>query len=255
MKLGSVVHSLFVWTASLVLGFGMMLPVGLVGLPFARDRHRYAHAWLQLWARCMLVFCWLDVAFEDRERVRALLARRPHLIAVNHQSMMDMFVLLAWIPGDFAFLAKQGIFRIPLVGLVMRLSGYVPLRRDSPAGISEGLAGVERALAAGRSVLMFPEGTRSADGRLGDLKRGTALLAARSGAPILPVALWGTGHVLKKGRVLGQRHPVRLAAGEPIEVPASATHDAVGITGQLRDVIVAKLEAIDGTMASRDRAV
>jgi 1-acyl-sn-glycerol-3-phosphate acyltransferase len=248
LKLVSILHSLFVWSASLTLGFGLMLPVGLLGLPFARDSHRYAHAWLRLWARCMMLFCWLDVEVEDPDRLRELIARRPLLLAVNHQSMMDIFVLLAVIPGDFAFLAKQGIFRIPLVGLAMRLSGYIPLRRDSARGISEGLLGVERALASGRSVVMFPEGTRSPDGRLGELKRGTALLAARSGAPILPLALWGTGRVLRKGAMFGQRNPVRLRAGDLIQVPPGGDEIASAHTLQLRDALSEGLESIDRRM-------
>src|SRR5437868_775649 len=98
MKAFSVVHSLFVWVASLTAGFVIMLPIGLIFLPFARHRGRYSHAWLQAWARLMIKwFCWLDIAIEDEERVRQLLAEGPVLIAVNHQSMMDMFVLLAMI--------------------------------------------------------------------------------------------------------------------------------------------------------------
>jgi 1-acyl-sn-glycerol-3-phosphate acyltransferase len=159
----------------------------------------------------------------------------PVVFVANHNSHMDTPVILRALPGrwrrstavvaaaDYFYANRRNAVSASLV------FGTVPLDRDSGAGVGPGQTGhLDRLIDAGGSLLFFPEGTRSQDGRVGRLRAGAALLAAEHGLPIVPIYLSGTreamprGHhwmVFKAGRP-GPRHQLEIHFGEPI-VPAS----------------------------------
>ena len=117
--------------------------------------------------------------------------RRGYVVIANHESQADPF-LLSWLPFDMRWLAKEELFRPPLTGWAMRLGGDVPLRRGEGDSVRAAMTECRRALDAGISVMIFPEGTRSKDGELLRFKDGAFRLAIEAGVPVLPVALAGT---------------------------------------------------------------
>lgn len=141
----------------------------------------------------------------------------------NHQSLVDILVLGAVLPGDYKWAAKRSLMRIPFLGWHLRLAGHVPVDRGAGSRSAEQV--IERfteVLGRGKPLLIFPEGTRTLDGELKDFKLGAFKAAVRGNAPVVPVAIDGTFDMMSKGerRADDQRKVVRVRIGEPIGVPA-----------------------------------
>lgn len=129
---------------------------------------------------------------------------RAYVVVANHESAADPF-LLSFLPWDMRWIAKEELFRVPMTGWIMSLGGDIPLRRGERDSVREMFDECKRTLAGGLSVMIFPEGTRSRDGRLLPFKEGAFRLAIEAGVPILPVALAGTRNARPKGsRWFGQ---------------------------------------------------
>jgi len=141
---------------------------------------------------------------------------RPYIFAANHQSQFDIFVLQGYLGCDFRWLAKLELFKIPVFGKAMQLAGYIPVDRAHGRKALKSLDEAARRIADGTSVIIFPEGTRSPDGRLGQFKAGTMVLAIKAGVPVVPVAIVGTHRILPKGRLLVRPGRVEIRVGTPI---------------------------------------
>ncbi len=136
----------------------------------------------------------------------------------NHQSYLDPPILLWTLPGYPSILAKQELFRVPGLGLIMRLAELVPVERGREAA-RESVDQAAAMLRAGRPFLVFPEGTRSPDGRLLPFKTGVFVLAQKGAAQVVPVSIFGAHRLLPKqrlrllpGRVVVRFHPPLNAA-------------------------------------------
>jgi 1-acyl-sn-glycerol-3-phosphate acyltransferase len=123
---------------------------------------------------------------------------RAYVVIANHESTADPF-LLSSLPWDMRWVAKEELFRLPLIGWLMRLGGDIPLRRGDRDSVASMFEECRRTLAHGLPVMVFPEGTRSPDGRLLPFKDGAFRLAIETGAPLLLVAIAGTRQCRPKG--------------------------------------------------------
>lgn len=218
--LGLHVLSLAFW-AFLVLSSFALFPVavGVWALTAPFDRrlvvlHRFTCFWASL-------YTWLNpawpVSVEGREQIDP---RVPYVMVSNHQSLVDILVLFRLF-RHFKWVSKIENFRIPFIGWNMRLNRYIPLVRGKRESVVRMMELCEAALRGGSSVMIFPEGTRSVDGRLRAFKPGAFELALRTRAPILPIALDGTARALpKRGYLLQGKHPITVRVLEPLE-PAS----------------------------------
>lgn len=173
--------------------------------------HRHARAWSRVC--CLLAGIRVDV-----EGAGNIPAAGPVIFMSNHQGYFDIPALFLAIPRAFAYVAKEELFRIPVFGQSMAAAGYVPL--DRGAG-RKALKSVDRAadlISGGKSVVIFPEGTRSEDQRLLPFKRGAFLLARKAQVPIVPVTINGSMRVNPKGmfRINPGRIGVRFAPPIPV---------------------------------------
>jgi 1-acyl-sn-glycerol-3-phosphate acyltransferase len=151
--------------------------------------------------------------------------RGPVLYASNHSSMFDIWALFATLPGSVRFVAKQELFRIPLLGRAMRAAGHVAIDRAVKKRAFEAYDDAARVIRRGISAVVFPEGTRSRTGELLPFKNAPFGLAIAAQVPIVPVYVHHTFEILPKGaRVLHPR-PIRLLVGRPIPT-AGLTMDA-----------------------------
>lgn len=120
------------------------------------------------------------------------------VVVSNHESTADPF-LLSFLPWDMRWIAKEELFKLPLIGWLMKLGGDIPLRRGKAESVRAMMAECRTTLAAGMPVMIFPEGTRTPDGRLLPFKDGAFRLAIEAGVPIVPLALAGTRRCRPKG--------------------------------------------------------
>lgn len=125
-----------------------------------------------------------------------------YIFLSNHVSNLDPPILLPLLPLPVAVVLKRSLMKIPVLGWAMRLAGYIPVDRDGRVeSAMESAEIAKRTLASGIHVLSFPEGTRSRDGHLQPFKKGPFYMAEESGAPVVPVSIYGTESMMKKGSV------------------------------------------------------
>ncbi len=164
----------------------------------------------RLWARIGLILNNTPVALRGAE----YLPDGPFILMSNHQSNFDILALIAAIPRRIYWIAKKELFDIPIFGSSIRRGGYIPLDRSDGRKALKSMDTAAAIIRQGRSVVMFPEGTRSRDGHLLPFKRGGFMLAVRSGVPVIPVTINGSGKVnpsglieLYSGRITVTLHP------------------------------------------------
>jgi 1-acyl-sn-glycerol-3-phosphate acyltransferase len=168
----------------------------------------------------------------------------PYIFAGNHASQYDIFVLQGYLGHSFRWMAKKELFRIVLWGPAMRAAGYVPVDRSHGREALKSLAEAARRIAGGTSVVIFPEGTRSRDGRLAPFKAGGMQLAIKAGVPIVPFALRGTYGILPKGRFLVKPGAVRLSVGEPVDVGGLKQKDKHELAEKIREKVEHLMESM-----------
>lgn len=191
------------------LGFGLATGVGGLVLPPGR-----VFRWMgQRWGRSVLAAA--GIRLEARYECDLAAAGRTILMP-NHQSLYDIPALLATLPGQTRFLAKQSLFRIPIFGWSLRTGGFIPVERGNSRQAREVFQRAIEGLGAGDSVLVFPEETRTSDGRLGAFKKGGFLLALRSGLPVVPVGIRGNFEARPKGSWIIRPGRVTVHYGSPI---------------------------------------
>ncbi len=167
---------------------------------------------------------------------------QPYILAANHQSQFDIFALQGYLNIDFRWLAKKELFKIPIFGFGMRQAGYIPIDRSRGREAIKSLYAAAERIAAGASVIIFPEGTRSLDGRLREFKSGGMVLAIKSGVPIVPVAICGTHDILPKGKLLARPGRVTINVGRPIATSGFKIGDKQELARRLHDEVAALAE-------------
>jgi 1-acyl-sn-glycerol-3-phosphate acyltransferase len=175
--------------------------------------HNFTSLWLRMFAR----FCWQPrIRWVDR----AAALREVCLYACNHRSFLDPPLVGMFISRTTSYFARRSLWKVPIVREVLNGVGGVPVDRDAP-----GLASIRdavTALVAGRNMLIFPEGTRTKTGRLGEMREGPAMIARRAGVPVVPVYVHNTERGWKPGRPLPSLDApgIEVRFGRPIRVPA-----------------------------------
>jgi 1-acyl-sn-glycerol-3-phosphate acyltransferase len=148
-------------------------------------------------------------------------ADRQCIFMCNHVSNLDPPVILPLLPGHCSVLLKKELMRIPILGTAMRMGKFVPVERGHRREAAQAsVAAAADALRSGLNILVFPEGTRSKDGRLAAFKKGPFFLAQQTQAPIVPIALSGTQKMMRKGSIAitpGVAHVQMLPAIEPTQ--------------------------------------
>jgi 1-acyl-sn-glycerol-3-phosphate acyltransferase len=143
-------------------------------------------------------------------------SKSPFILVANHQSILDPLVLMACIPRRITFLAAAYIFKIPLVGQIVRAGGALPVKsqKGDLASMKQALSQLSR----GGVIGIFPEGGVSMDGQMRPFLPGWAYLALKAGVPVVPVAISGTRQVLPVGKYIPRRGKIRVSIGEPLYI-------------------------------------
>ena len=166
------------------------------------------------WCQLVLRVAGVQAEVEGTERVDW---EQPSVVVANHQSWFDVFTLVAVLPGRVRFVAKEELGRIPIFGRAWRACGHISINRaDRKSAIQSLDRAAEWVRDHALTMTLFPEGTRSPDGRLQEFKKGAFVLALKTGLPIVPVGISGTREVMPKGSFTVRPGKIRVRVGEPI---------------------------------------
>jgi 1-acyl-sn-glycerol-3-phosphate acyltransferase len=163
-------------------------------LPFNR-KGRVFHWCAKFWGHMVLKITPIQVQTKGLEHLRS---GANYIYAANHASYFDIPTLVAVLPGQIRIVFKKELTRLPIFGWAMKLGSYISIDRGDSREAIESLEKAAREIHEGSSVLLFPEGTRTQDGRIQPFKRGAFALAVRSRVPIVPVTVNGSFSILPK---------------------------------------------------------
>jgi len=193
--------------------------VALSFAPFDKGGHKI-HKIARLWAKIDMGVGGITASITGLARV----GQPPYIFMCNHQSALDIHVLLAALPFDFKFIAKRSLFLIPFFGWTLTRAGHISLDRDNPRRALKAMDEASRRIQAGANILVFPEGTRNVDGKLLPFKKGVFSLALKAGVPIVPIGICGTSALQPEGyQVPLQTGNVVINVGEPITIAGKGT--------------------------------
>jgi 1-acyl-sn-glycerol-3-phosphate acyltransferase len=176
--------------------------------------------------------------------------RRPYVVVSNHESFADI-LLISHLPWEMKWLSKAELFRVPVLGWLMRLAGDIPVRRGEGRSAVEALQRCRTVLGRKVSVMIFPEGTRSMTGDMLPFKDGAFRLAIDAKVPILPLALSGTGTALRKKDWRFGRSVAEVRVLEPVETTGLTTKDVPALRERVRAMIEAARDRLRAEAQSR----
>ena len=232
------------WLIPAISLYTVVLGALSLGSMLADRRGRMAHRCARAWARLILATTGVRTSARGVERVDRGVS---YVFVSNHQSIYDVPVLFAALPLQLRIIAKASLGRFPVLGWHLRWTGHLLVDR-ARAGAGA-LKQVARMMRRGHSLIVFPEGTRSADGRVGRFRRGLFLLAIDAGLPVVPVAVAGTRRVMCKGRLTTRPGDVTLVVHPPVPTDGLSRADAGALAERVRGLVAASVAAAEGRAA------
>ena len=226
----------YIWVAHVLVvlvGFFYVAAVWLVTAPFDPGRYAAGRAFRHL----AMTASWLNPYWKFRtEGVRVADPRRPYVAVSNHESYADVF-LISHLPWEMKWMAKDTIFKIPVMGWMMRMAGDIPLTRGSRDSAVQAIVAGRDRLVKRVSLMIFPEGTRSTGVEMRTFKDGAFRLAIEQGVPILPIAVAGTRGAMAKHSFQFRRAVASCRVLPPVETTGLTLADVPALRERVRLLI------------------
>src|ERR1041384_465744 len=209
-------------TAPLIFAYtAVMASLSLISSVF--DAHgTWQHGCSRIWSRLILWTSRIKVRVSGAENLKSGV---PYVLCVNHQSHMDIPIVIVAVPSQFRFAAKKELFRIPFLGWHLRRSGHIPIDRTNPRAAIRSLAQAANAIRNATTVVIFPEGGTSRDGEIKPFKGGGFMLAAKSDADVVPVTIRGSREILRPKTYHIRGGIVHVIIGRPIPTANRSTSE------------------------------
>jgi 1-acyl-sn-glycerol-3-phosphate acyltransferase len=241
----------WVWTITVLtvlLGFWYVALVFVCTAPFDRGRYAAGRAFRNLG----VFVTWLNPYWHfETSGVRIRDPRHPYVAVSNHESYADIF-LFCHLPWEMKWLSKTTIFKIPVMGWMMRMAGDVPVvRGDRESGV-QALAACRDRLSKRVSVMIFPEGTRSPTEDMLPFKDGAFRIAIETGTPILPMAVAGTRYAMAKGSFEFRPAHARCRVLAPVPTAGLTEADIPGLRDRVRSLIQDARDELRGELDVAD---
>ena len=180
-----------------------------------------------IWARIFCVLTLVKVKVVGRENIDS---KTSYVFIANHQGAYDIFSIYGYLNHNFKWMMKQSLERIPLVGYACRCAGHIMVDRVNPTGIKQTIETAEKRLKNGTSLVVFPEGTRSTDGKIGQFKRGAFILAAEFHLPMVPITIDGSYNIMPKHRTIPHWGTITLTIHKPVDVEGKGSKELMNLT-------------------------
>lgn len=190
-----------------------------------------------IWARLFCIMSLVKVTVTGRENISK---GTSYVFVANHQGAYDIFSIYGYLNHNFKWMMKKGLESIPLVGYSCRKAGHIYVDNCTPAAIRQTMQDAERQLARGMSVVVFPEGARTLDGKVHAFRRGAYTLAVEFGLPVVPITIDGAYKVMPRTAWLPRPGHIKLTIHQPIEASADG-HDLKSLIDQSREQIISAL--------------
>jgi 1-acyl-sn-glycerol-3-phosphate acyltransferase len=216
-----------------------VLGIIAISVSFFTRTGNVVHIIARIWGRAILFVSRIRVTVKGLENIDP---SQSYVYMANHQSNFDIPVLLAHLPVQFRWLAKAELFRIPIFGRAMRGAGYIEIDRFNQKSAFESLNQAAGKLKNGVSIMMFPEGTRSRDGKIRPFKKGGFVMAIGSGEPIVPVIIKGTWPIMAKSSLRINSGDVTLQIERPIRTTDYTRDTKEDLIESVRTVICRGVE-------------
>ena len=233
---GIFLRNVFVsmWVIASTFAFGLG---SIVMCPFSIGA---ARGCARLWSLQLLFICGVKVKVEGLEKINK---DGRYVFVANHQSYFDIPVMYAGLFAGLSFIAKKELFLIPFFGWGMAAVGHIWIDRKNARKARKSMTRAVSMLKRNKiSLVLFPEGTRSSNGKVGEFKRGSFVLALEAGVPVVPVAICGTREVQSKSTLKIVPGVVKLIIGDPLPIVSGAGLDKVHLSGMVRETIVKAME-------------
>jgi 1-acyl-sn-glycerol-3-phosphate acyltransferase len=232
-RFGSLLRSsilLFIglaWTA--------YMSINTVIFSYLTTEENNIHRLARIWAKYLLLLTNVRVQVIGIENIRK---GQPQVFMVNHHSVFDIFVLLAQIPSQFRWVIKRELFKVPVFGKALRVAGYIEIDRQHRDKALKSLDVAAAKIRDGKSVMSFPEGTRSQEGTIRPFKQGIFYLAMQSGVPIVPISIIGTGDIMPKNSLQIIPQSVIMIIDKPVDVSGYSIETRQELIARVRDIII-----------------
>lgn len=171
--------------------------------------------------------------------------RRSYVVVANHRSDFDIMACFVAVPVPIRYLAKQELFRVPVLASAMRAIGIIEVDREAHASIHDQINRQAKDLVAkGRSLMIYPEGTRSRDGSMRPFKKGAFTMAVAAGLPVLPVTIHGSRAAWPPVRLV-RGGTITVVIDDPIETEDLGRKEIDALRDGVRDLMIRRLEELD----------
>jgi 1-acyl-sn-glycerol-3-phosphate acyltransferase len=202
--------------------------------PLSARGEKTSYKLAHLWGKTLIRISGVTVETKGKENVPP---NRPLIFMANHQSNFDILVLLAYIPVHFYWISKKEVFYVPLLGTAMKRAGYISVDRHNREKAIQSLDEAAQIIKNGKSVMTFPEGTRSRDGKIRPFKKGPFYLALQSRVPIIPVSIIGSRAILPRRSLRMHPGKITIIIDKPIDTADYSLENRDELMSKVYEVI------------------
>jgi 1-acyl-sn-glycerol-3-phosphate acyltransferase len=179
-----------------------------------------------IWSRFSSYLALCPVKVKGRE---LLDRKQSYVFVANHQSAFDIFLVYGFLGFPIKWMLRRGIAKIPFIGAACRAAGFIFVDHSSPQAAQRSIAEAERRLKQGASLIVFPEGSRSRDGKMSRFRKGAFLVALSQQLPVVPITINGPYKILPKGRLNARPHRMEMVIHPPIRMDGSVQDEKNGL--------------------------
>jgi 1-acyl-sn-glycerol-3-phosphate acyltransferase len=236
-----MVYSFVVWILWIVESIFLGTIATLLG--FLDHSGRLSHLVGRLWGKCIIFSSGIDVEVTGLENI---IKDKPQIFISNHQGIFDIFSINAFFPVQLRWIAKKELFWTPFIGWSMKAARYISIDRMRKKSALRSLKRSIRAINKGFSIVIFPEGTRSLDGKLLPFLRGSLILINKTNAPVVPVTISGSHKVIKKDEFGIHKCTIKVKIDKPIYTDSISDEEKETLLEKIKSIIQKNLDEMTG---------